>query len=64
MSVLTTSKGNMRVMTWVEVQLRVRVRFRHLVVLVKLMVRGSGIHYVNDFPHKDIKTNLYVHVSV
>lgn len=32
------------------VYFRVRVRFSHIVVIVK--IRGSGMHYVLECPHK------------
>lgn len=33
---------------------------RHLVLLVKVMIRGSGTHNVSDCPHKDGETGMCV----
>lgn len=36
----------------------------HLVVMVKVKVKGYGMHYVNEDPHKDRETQLHMCVWV
>ncbi len=42
----------------------VRVRVRHLVLMVKVRVRGWEMHYVNECPHKYNCTNVHVCVAL
>lgn len=41
-------------------QLVVMVTVRQLVVTVMVGVRGSGKHFLDECPHKDKETRLYV----
>lgn len=43
-----------------RIGLRVRVGFRHLVMMAEGSVGGYGMHYVHKCPHKGRSTNRHV----
>lgn len=46
----------------VEFKIRVRVRVKHLVVIVQVKVRSSRMHYVSECPQWSRSTRLCVFV--
>lgn len=41
---------------------KVRVRVRHLVVIIKVKLSGLGMHYANQCPHRNRSTSVCLYM--